>query len=522
MAGIDDQDDERADILKIENELPLLGLAKLLGANARGELHKIEPGMIIDNKWEVRRLLGEGGFGQVYEAWHLELDHPVAIKVLTRSQGRAEVRQRFLAEARLMAGMASKHLVRASDYGELPNGSPYFVMDLVKGRSLRHLLCERLPLWRALELGEEILRGVVEVHRRGVVHGDIKPENIVISHDDGHARLLDFGLAQTSAAEGEEVGGTPQYMAPEMLLQRVPASARTDVYAVGVVLYEMLTGRLPRGHLDMSVEQLRKAWATKPTPNPLLMYCSGVPQVQQEAMAAIDKLVMTALSPDPRNRPISAMPMLRGLRRLRKQISLDMTVRTPTTSKMRSTAAKNAKTTGLAISAIATVGILFVADQAALFELRLEPASDDMPFREEAEISPMTMLTLPHEATVNNAEADVAPAQSMPETKSGQEQSGPSPSRETTSTKKTRIENDLHYIRKMMNRGDWYGAETRMRDLRLQSPSAEICLMLAEVYVELDAVKNRRLVERELEQARKLGLTQNQAKRADELQKKID
>jgi len=300
---------------------PLPGLDALLDRNFRGELHQLGPGIIINDKWELRRLLGEGAFGQVYEAWHVELDHPVAIKVLTGGHGRAEVRQRFLEEARLMAGMSSKHLVRASDYGELPDGSPYFVMDLVKGKSLRHVLRERLPLPRALELGEEILEGLVEVHRRGVVHGDIKPENIVVGDDDDQARLLDFGLAQTSAADGEDVGGTPHYMAPEMLLERVPASARTDVYAVGVVLYEMLTGRLPRGHLDMSVEQLRKTWASKPKPNPVLMYCKGVPQAQQESLGALDKLVMEALAGEPTSRPKSAQPLLDELRRLRLRLS---------------------------------------------------------------------------------------------------------------------------------------------------------------------------------------------------------
>lgn len=315
---------DEAKTVKRDDEPPLLpGLAELLGANERGDLHEIRPGMILHAKWELLEPLGEGSFGRVYEARHVKLGHRAAIKVLMRQTPGRGARQRFLEEAQLMAGLSSEHLIRASDYDELEDGTPYFVMDLVKGKSLRHWLKERLPLWRVAEIGEQILAGLVEVHRLGVVHGDIKPENVVIGEDDDKACLLDFGLAQTSAEESAGLGGTPCYMAPEMLVDGGPATVRTDVYAAGVVLYEMLTGRLPRGHLRMDTAKLRREWKVRRRADPVLMHCKQVPEAHREALEMLDKLVMEALASEPTQRPKSALPMLEELGRLRRKMSSD-------------------------------------------------------------------------------------------------------------------------------------------------------------------------------------------------------
>lgn len=299
---------------------PPPGLAELLAANLRGELCELGPGTIIDHKWELRELLGEGSFGKVYEARHIKLGHPAAIKVLTGQNAGPRAKQRFLAEAQLMAGMSSQHLVRASDYGELPDGSPYFVMGLVEGKSLRYWLKERMPMSRALEIGEQLLTGLVEVHRLGVVHGDIKPENVVIDENHGKVRVLDFGLARTSADEHEGLAGTPQYMAPEMLLDRAPASVRTDVYAAGVVIYEMLTGRLPRGHMGMDIAKMREEWKIRRRVDPVLMHCKPVPEAQREALERLDELVMEAIAPKPAARPRAAS-ILEKLERLRNELA---------------------------------------------------------------------------------------------------------------------------------------------------------------------------------------------------------
>lgn len=399
----DDYEDAKTLARLDEPELPVgdvgdvPGLASLLERNIRGELYQLGPGMIIDGKWELRRLLGEGAFGQVYEAWHLKLDHPVAIKILVGTHDNAK--QRFLEEAQLMAGMSSEHLVRASDYGELPNGSPYLVMDLVPGKSLRHWLGkERMPMWRAVRIGAEIVEGLVEVHERGVVHGDIKPENVVIGEDDDKARLLDFGLAQTSAMKAELRGGTPHYMAPEMLLEKAPASERGDLYAVGVVLYEMLTGRLPRGHLEMKdLFEIQAAWKRKPTPTPVRMYCKNVPKAQRDALAALERLVMAALARDPTVRPKSAMTMLEELRRLQERLSPE--ARAPGESE-RATAPSRAKTTrSFVVSAIA--GLMFISLVAFAVVLEWRPESvvdevlEDPPAGGVRELHPMSGEALP-------------------------------------------------------------------------------------------------------------------------------
>lgn len=312
-----DDDDVVEPVRSSAGSLP--GFAELLAANLRGELSALGPGMIIDDKWELLDSLGEGSFGKVYEARHVKLGHRAAIKVLAGKRAGPQDKQRFLEEAQLMAGMSSQHLIRASDYGELPDGSPYFVMDLVKGKSLRYSLEAPLPLDSVLHIGEQLLTGLAEVHRLGVVHGDIKPENVVIS-DEGRARLLDFGLARTSLGESDVLSGTPQYMAPEMILDRAPPSVHTDVYAVAVVLYEMLTGRLPRGHVGMDVASMRAEWSIRPRADRSLMHCNRVPAAQREVLERFDELVMDALATDPAARPRSAQQMLEELSGLRKQL----------------------------------------------------------------------------------------------------------------------------------------------------------------------------------------------------------
>ena len=309
----------------------LPGLTELLGFNERGELHEIDCGTVLEDKWELLELLGEGSFGKVYEARHVILGRRAAIKVLIGRQADPRARQRFLEEAQLLAGMQSNNLVRASDYGEGPGGVPYFVMDLVEGKSLRHWIRDGLTLEQVLMLGAHLLIGLLELHRLGVVHGDIKPENVVVSDDGQRAWLLDFGLATTFAAELTETGGTPQYMAPELLFEGAQPSVLTDIYAAGVVLYEMVTNRLPRGHLRMDLARVREEWTIRRRVDPVRMQRKEVTKEQRGVLESLDEMVMSALSPIPDSRPRLVSPMVDTLVELRGGLGRGDAERTPAT-----------------------------------------------------------------------------------------------------------------------------------------------------------------------------------------------
>ncbi len=218
-------------------------------------------GRVVDGRYRVEAVLGSGGVGVVYRAVHLSLERPVALKVLGASFGADEaLRRRFEREARILSGLQHPHVVAVTDYG-IGEGSPYLVMELLEGRTLSAFLKEEGPLdpELALRLARDVLRGLAFAHGQGVLHRDLKPANIFLQRlpdDPHHVKLLDFGLAKVlskedAVAEGEPtltgsgvVLGTPTYMAPEQAAGD-PADARADVYAAGVVLFELLAGRPP-------------------------------------------------------------------------------------------------------------------------------------------------------------------------------------------------------------------------------------------------------------------------------------
>lgn len=198
------------------------------------------------------RLLATGGMGEVYLAHHMELGSEVAIKLLPALplDSMAQVRERFAREARLTAKVQHRGVVRvfSSDaFGD----RPYLVLELVHGTTLRHVLRDGpLPPTKAARIVAETLDILAAAHAMGVLHRDIKPDNVMLE-PDGHVRILDFGIARAIADDTPltrtgEIVGTPEYMAPEQLLEGPEATdERTDVHAAGVLLYELLTGRSP-------------------------------------------------------------------------------------------------------------------------------------------------------------------------------------------------------------------------------------------------------------------------------------
>jgi eukaryotic-like serine/threonine-protein kinase len=212
----------------------------------------VVPGRVL-GKYEVKRRLGSGGMGGVYEARHVDLDKPVAIKILDKKLAKNKVYlERFLREGRIAAKLQHPHVVGVSDVGT-HEGAPFLVMELLAGVDLDHHLdaAGRLDVPETLDLIFPILSALIHVHEAGLVHRDLKPANIFLAKAlDGafHPKLLDFGIAKPGDEEGTgltattDVFGTPQYMAPEQVRRSRDATARADQYSMGAVLYRCVTG----------------------------------------------------------------------------------------------------------------------------------------------------------------------------------------------------------------------------------------------------------------------------------------
>jgi serine/threonine protein kinase len=256
-----------------------------------------QPGARVADKYVVERLIGEGGLGIVVAARHVHLDQVVAIKSLRpnalASKGVAE---RFLREARLAAKIRSEHVVHVYDVGTLPDGTPYMVMEYLAGTDLGRQLHASgpLPVDKAVDYVLQACEALAEAHIAGIVHRDIKPDNLFIATSAGGKsllKILDFGISKmatrktNSGNELTEAGdkfGTPVYMSPEQLLSARDVDARTDVWAIGVVLYELLTGKLP---FDGDLPELCAAILNKP-PVPL---ASARPYLPESLQGVIDR-----------------------------------------------------------------------------------------------------------------------------------------------------------------------------------------------------------------------------------------
>ena len=210
--------------------------------------------MVLDGRYKLASVLGRGSHAVVYRARQRALERDVAIKVLRRAEARdPEARTRFLEEAKTMAQLSSPHTVEVHDFGRLPDGGAYLVMELVEGRTLADVLAEDGPLGaaRCASIFEGVAAALSEAHGRGIVHRDIKPANVIIASSDGRARVIDFGISVRRDrglrwTHDGDLLGTPAYMAPEQWSSEFGAiGPATDQYAVGVMLYEALTKTLP-------------------------------------------------------------------------------------------------------------------------------------------------------------------------------------------------------------------------------------------------------------------------------------
>jgi eukaryotic-like serine/threonine-protein kinase len=216
-------------------------------------------GTTIDGRYEVIRIIGEGGMGTVYEVRHKMLGRAFAMKVLRRDIAREkDLAARFINEAMATGAIKHPHIVSITDFGRLVDTTPFFVMEMLVGRTLAHVLKEAgaLDMPRAHEILLQIAGALAQAHEAGVIHRDLKPENVFLSRPLGGAlagveddvKVVDFGAAKVLGSSRITktgiVFGTPHYMSPEQASGQ-PVDHRADIYALGVIMYEMLTGRVP-------------------------------------------------------------------------------------------------------------------------------------------------------------------------------------------------------------------------------------------------------------------------------------
>ena len=213
---------------------------------------KTRKGLILEGRYELKRLIATGGMGQVWEGYDTELERPVAVKVLREEYaGEEGYLKRFRAEARHTAALAHDAIAGLYDYGEL-DGRAYIVMELVKGRPLSDIIEENpdgLPVERVLTIVRELAKALDAAHVKGVVHRDVKPENVLVDEDnDWSLKITDFGIArshdQAKLTKTGLVMGTAQYLSPEQAMGK-QATSLSDIYALGIVTYEMLVGVAP-------------------------------------------------------------------------------------------------------------------------------------------------------------------------------------------------------------------------------------------------------------------------------------
>jgi len=274
-----------------------------------------EVGHLLGGKYRIIRRIGVGGMGSVYEARHAGLGTPVAIKVLLPLLSKVPtVADRFRREAQVSAQLESPHVIHVTDVDQLPDARPYLVMELLEGESLQEHLEKTKSLSReeAVDLGLQILLGLEAAHALGVVHRDLKPGNVFLdTRGVGRTvKILDFGVAKVKATPEFQaltrpgmVMGTPEYMAPEQAFSADQADARSDVYSVGVMLYEMLSGALPaQGEIPLAVAHQVMTRKVRP----LGERCPGLPQ-------GLINLVHKAMEPERNARFQSALEMRRAL-----------------------------------------------------------------------------------------------------------------------------------------------------------------------------------------------------------------
>src|SRR5919199_4422345 len=270
---------------------------------------------LFDGRYRIMRKLGTGGMANVYLAEDQELGRRVAIKILNdRHAGDDQFVERFRREAKNAAGLSHPNIVSIYDRGEA-EGTYYIAMEYLDGRSVKELIVSRgpAPIPLAIDYARQILNALRFAHRNGIVHRDIKPHNVLVD-GEGRVKVTDFGIARAGPSQMTEEGsiiGTAQYLSPEQA-QGAPVTAASDLYSVGIVLYELLTGTVPLTG-DTPVEMAMKHPSKGPDPP-----SRPRPDVPRD----LDLVVMRALAKDPEERYQTADEMDADLARVARGVSV--------------------------------------------------------------------------------------------------------------------------------------------------------------------------------------------------------
>jgi len=267
----------------------------------------LQPGMVVGNRYEITQILGEGGMGAVYKAVDRELDRTIALKVIRPELAHsAEILQRFKQELILARQITDRNIIRIFDLGEA-GGIKFITMEYVEGESLHHMLRQhgKLPVEEVVDLMEQVFSGLRAAHREGVVHRDLKPGNIM-RDTQGRAVVMDFGLARSMEGDGmTRTGamlGTMEYMSPEQA-QAMDLDARSDIFTVGLICYELLTGKMPY-HADSAVASLLRRTRERAVP---------IAEISQEVPPVLSNIISKCLERDPTRRYQTAQAVLDDL-----------------------------------------------------------------------------------------------------------------------------------------------------------------------------------------------------------------
>ena len=274
---------------------------------------EVATGALVDGRYRILRRIGSGGMADVYAAEDTHLGREVALKVLHRRFAQdQEFVERFRREAKAAAGLSHPNVVGVFDRGE-HEGTYYIAMECLSGRTLKEIVTSEAPMaqQRVVDLGVQILHAAGFAHRHGVIHRDFKPHNVIVD-ERGHAKVTDFGIARAGASEMTETGsimGTAHYLSPEQA-QGHAVTAASDLYSIGVMLYEMLAGKLPFEG-DSAVAIALKHLSEQPAP---------ISALRPDVHPALEAVVMAALAKDPAQRWQTADDFAEGLEAARAQI----------------------------------------------------------------------------------------------------------------------------------------------------------------------------------------------------------